>query len=520
MNLDLSDSLLHKNCSSSTPTVWQACIAMHGNYLLTIDLTTDVMSPSTLNVDVLAIACEFLTDVSDILSFAHTCSILRPVAIRWLLSMKPIDLKDGTSVRRFHSFLFADPPARTPHLRALSIAFLSRTIRPLPTFPGDSSLLKDILTSCPHLDDVSIFLQDGSHGCTDDPQVIEAIVSIQGLRSLSIYGWSIRAFDLLRGLRAPIRMLHIGFQNTEIDFWSPGALEMLLPRSLMPTLEKLRLCNFVTDLYDTQVDTPIPGKPPVPSRPYLDMPTYPAIRSLHLNFVLRRPLLDHLQHFFPALDGTLSLGFLDTTLPDGDAHYELRAVNQRAQETVQGGNSRSRAWQKLDKLICDPRMFFVLGLRCPIRFLVLDNGSAFTKWFAAIGLRANPVPRLKLSFYLNEGSDVLDGLFTPELARVLTHLTVCLLFANDSGIWSDADPETIGHLQWEDLLVSTPLSLGSSFECAWPGADGFAHRVSFLRRTRSFLPSGPYTNSPTSGSSSRPTYTLIRPTLSHTPSSS
>ena len=418
------------------------------------------MSSARLNLDVLAIACEFLADVPDILSFALTCSVLRQVANRWLLSMKPIYLADGVSVRQFHAFLFADAPSRAQHVRALDILNPPRDGPLRPTFPGDSSLLTDILTTCPHIEHISIFLQDGSRRCTDDPRIIDAIVGIKSLRSLSIHGWSLRALDLLRSVRVPLRELGIWFSNVEVDFWSPAALESFLPRHLAPILEKLELCNFVIDIDGTQLqDHP---KILTSSLPYLDMTTYPAVRSLRLGFVLQRPLLGHLQHFFPALDGSLSLGLLDDSVSE-DAYLAVRAANQRAQEDEQGRPS-SRAWKKLDRVVCDPRMFYVLGLRCPIRHLMLDYcspltqlldySSPLTQWYIRPALRDNPVPRLKMSFALSEGCDVLDGLFTPELASVLTHLTLVLEFANDGGPGSDADLETVAHLRWEDLLVS------------------------------------------------------------------
>ncbi|KAI1789261.1 hypothetical protein LXA43DRAFT_1096549 [Ganoderma leucocontextum] len=319
-------------------------------------------SAPTLNVDVLAVACEFLTDVSDILSFALTqCSTLRPVATRWLLSMKPIDLADGASVRRFHAFLFADAPARAPHIRALDIENPPRSPL-LPTLPGDSSLLRDILTSCPHLEYISVLLQDGSRMSTDDPRAIDAILAIRSLRSLSIHGSSIGALDLLREVRAPLRMLDISFRNSKISF-----------------------------------------------------------------------------------------GMLDTYTPDEETYANLRAANQRAQEIGRDG-SYPPAWKKLDKVICDPRMLYVLGLRCAIRIVVLDYCSAYTQWYAGSALRENPVPRLKLSFRLSQGLNVLDGLFSPELAGMLTHLTVCLVYDNGGGPRSDPEPGTVARLRWEELL--------------------------------------------------------------------
>ncbi len=143
----------------------------------------------------LAIVWEFLPDVPDVLSFAHICSTLRPLAIGWLLSMKPVYLGDGASVRRLHSFLFdVDAPTRTTHIRALNIVYPLYDSPQVPTLPGDSSLLKDILTLRPSLESIWVtFVQDGpeSRQCTDDdPQVIKAITGIQTLRSLSVYGCS------------------------------------------------------------------------------------------------------------------------------------------------------------------------------------------------------------------------------------------------------------------------------------------------------------------------------------------
>ncbi|KAI1789258.1 hypothetical protein LXA43DRAFT_1021944 [Ganoderma leucocontextum] len=79
------------------------------------------MATLRLNVDVVAVVCEFLPDVSDVLSLALTCSSVHLVAVSWLLRMRPVYLISGPSIRRFHSFLVADAPTRAPHVRALHI---------------------------------------------------------------------------------------------------------------------------------------------------------------------------------------------------------------------------------------------------------------------------------------------------------------------------------------------------------------------------------------------------------------
>ncbi|PIL33359.1 hypothetical protein GSI_04810 [Ganoderma sinense ZZ0214-1] len=139
----------------------------------------------------------------------------------------------------------------------------------------------------------------------------------------------------------------------------------------------------------------------------------------------------------PALDGTLSIGLLDASVPE-DTYSVVRALNQVAQEGGQGSGSGSRSrpvWKKLDRLVCDPRIFYILGLHSPIRLVKLDYCSPLTLARRCVEptLRENPVPRLKISFALTEGRDVLDGLFSPELARALTHLTLVLEFAKTAG---------------------------------------------------------------------------------------
>ena len=114
-----------------------------------------------LNVDVFAIICDFLTDVSDVLSFALTCSALHRIAIRRLISMGPIYLPRIASVRRFHSFVFADKLARARHVRALEIGTCRGPRRsPEATPAEDDSLLIDILKRCPHLERVDVVLKD------------------------------------------------------------------------------------------------------------------------------------------------------------------------------------------------------------------------------------------------------------------------------------------------------------------------------------------------------------------------
>lgn len=57
----------------------------------------------------------------DVRAFALIDSSSHRVATRRLLPMPYISLTGGKSIRKFHFYLFADPSARTRHVRALDI---------------------------------------------------------------------------------------------------------------------------------------------------------------------------------------------------------------------------------------------------------------------------------------------------------------------------------------------------------------------------------------------------------------
>ena len=82
----------------------------------------DSLGQPRLNFDVLRLICDHLTKVSDVLSFALTCSTLRKCAFQRRLRMSPVALSSSDSVERFHRFIFADPTSRAPHLYGLSIS--------------------------------------------------------------------------------------------------------------------------------------------------------------------------------------------------------------------------------------------------------------------------------------------------------------------------------------------------------------------------------------------------------------
>ena len=82
----------------------------------------DSLGQPRLNFDVLRLVCNDLTEVSDVLSFALTCSTLRKCALQRRLRMSPVVLTIPSSLAMFHKFIFADPTSRAPYLYGLLVS--------------------------------------------------------------------------------------------------------------------------------------------------------------------------------------------------------------------------------------------------------------------------------------------------------------------------------------------------------------------------------------------------------------
>ncbi|PIL30099.1 transporter [Ganoderma sinense ZZ0214-1] len=241
-------------------------------------------------------------------------------------------------------------------------------------------------------------------------------------------------------------MICVYYANSSVNSRFPGIIEQVLPRGVMQTLEKLELDKFAIDPHDIQHQINLPMAS-IPTTSVFNMARYPAVRSLSVGSFEGKPLLDHLQHLFPALDGTLHFGWFDMRYRE-DSYAGIRDINQRSQESDRdGSDSPLRGWKKLDRIICSASTLYVLGLRCPIRLAMINCEGVEKYRYAADALRENPVARLKLTLYHEPG--MFDGLFSPELAETLKHLTLCLLYSNNYPLDTDAAPR----LQWDTLLA-------------------------------------------------------------------
>ena len=198
------------------------------------------MSPPQLNVDVLTIICQFLTDVPDVLSLALTSSSVHPIATRWLLHMDTISLTKETSIRKFHSFLFADAPARAPHVLALDIDISSGWpfYQQIRDDTANIPLLIDIITSCSHARQISIALQHTLDPL--NPDIVNAIATLKTLRSLTVVGPVPNAVVLIREVTSPLRRVVVCSREVMNSYWCPAALEQCLAR-LALSLEELEV---------------------------------------------------------------------------------------------------------------------------------------------------------------------------------------------------------------------------------------------------------------------------------------
>ncbi|PIL30085.1 hypothetical protein GSI_07662 [Ganoderma sinense ZZ0214-1] len=224
----------------------------------------------------------------------------------------------------------------------------------------------------------------------------------------------------------------------------PTKLEGFLPR-LSQTLEELELLYFQFCRGYTADGVPDPASPNF----FRDHTQYPAVRSLTIYRFDGPPLLDRLQHLFPALDGTLHI--MSDPSVGSPAHEAFRTANRRAQD-----GSPSHAWKKLDRVVCSAGMLHALALRCPIRHVMLQRRDEERPRYAADALRANPVQRLKLTLACGRG--MFDGIFTPELAGTLTHLTLVLVHDNFDER-AERDAADAAQPLWDFLLGATRSAL-------------------------------------------------------------
>ena len=366
-----------------------------------------------LNFDTLRLICNSLTNVSDVLSFALTCSTLKNDAFQRRLQMAPIILSNPEAVNKFFNFIFVDATARAPHIYGLKLPDLPYTTeRVISLLHGvelpDPHHNVEADNSPPHpINDRLVALLEGaihlkylslSTTVLEGP-LLATVAKVSTLRELFLCGRYHRGpfLKLLTSLRAPLRHLHIEEYITG-DI-TAGFLHSSLSH-FAPTLEILELTDFPLDISPSSVTI-----------------QFPAMRSLKAELVYGFEGLGLLLHLFPNLDDTLVIKALaanDNDFPD---------FRQRSREA-----QRAHTWPSLDRVVCSAKGAFLLALQCPIRRMDLEGpiSRQEDKQYLVEVLRHNSPRRLSFRLEVFRGLDTLDGLFPAEGADTLTHLVLCL----------------------------------------------------------------------------------------------
>lgn len=130
----------------------------------------------------------------------------------------------------------------------------------------------------------------------------------------------------------------------------------------------------------------------------------------------------------------------DETEEDTLELRRIRASNEERQN--------KRTWKHLDRVFASNVLsLFVMGLACPVRYLIVEDLASHTRDYMVEILCATPRTHLKLSVKLCYGAAVFQGPFPQEVIPRLTHLVLMLEYVDD--------PETLNEatVEWRPLLV-------------------------------------------------------------------
>ncbi|KAI1786812.1 hypothetical protein LXA43DRAFT_1184920 [Ganoderma leucocontextum] len=354
-------------------------------------------SQPRLNFDVLHLVCNYLTDVSDALSFALTCSTLRRGALQRRLRMSPVVLSSSVSVSRFYRFIFADAVARAPYIHGLKLfcaGFDPEKHR--SRLDLIHNRLVALLEAATHIEGLY------TTAAMDGPILIAA-AKLTTLRELSVLSEADSHPEVSRrfltAVRSPLRYLHIPGHLPGEGLLSPSFLHDQLAH-FAPTLEVLDVQYFTLDTSPSSVTTP-----------------FTAMRSLKTNSIRDFYKVDVLLRLFPNLqDIFIAHGpeRLNTT-----EYAVIRQRNKEAQKTC--------TWSRLDRVVCTTLSAYLMALQCPIHHMDISQ-PVLDMWLNE-PLRVNSPRQLSFHLVLYDrflGLRTLDGRFPSEAAGRLSHLVMLL----------------------------------------------------------------------------------------------
>ncbi|KAI0763090.1 hypothetical protein BD413DRAFT_484537 [Trametes elegans] len=360
----------------------------------------------------------------------------RAVAIKRLLSMRPIHLDDVSSVWQLHRCTSGDPGGRYPYVRQLCIDLTEEIDEDEQAIVAEKLL--EILQRSTNLQSLELPNPQWTYETLDeDRRIVKAIIQLNSLQNLALEGWFPPMERIIRTIRSQPKRLCVsldGLATPDGEHWIDSTQLDGLLAHIAPTLEDL-------DIRDRSFNPAQKGA------------VYPAMRSVMLRCgedVV--PRTDVLVHKFPALDGTLDIGHLIGDLMfDEEERLRLRAENRQRQA--------DERWVSLDRVVGDAFALQVLGLACPVRHIMVDDLYLDYKDALADVLRDTPPTHLKLSIRLQDGIDMFEDLLPLEVVPRLTHLVLRVMYENpstDDG-FPGGDADTIENISW-DVFLSTLIS--------------------------------------------------------------
>ncbi|CDO70364.1 hypothetical protein BN946_scf184999.g4 [Trametes cinnabarina] len=397
------------------------------------------MNTVNLPFDVLHAIISSLDDKGTALAVSLTCRTLRGLAIRRLLSILPINLKDQETVHALHKFLFANESARIQSLRKLNISI--RSVDKPYSAEETVQCLVDILKHATRLEWLALctFADDGLFD--DFPQVLDAICELSSLWELVVDGdWSSPVQTILRRVRSPLKVLHIrpnGIHLPEQTFWiDPSHHESLLSQRLAFSLEELHMEGAA-------LWYPLGYKGV----------QFPGVRSVFLGYHGGPQRMETFLHMFPALNGTFDTGDLEF---DEGALLKANMAEQRRVRALNKQSQEIRTWKYLDRVIGDTHALYMLALACSVRHLVVKQVCGHRKEQVADILRDTQPTCLNILIRLSHGLRIFEDLFPPEATPVLTHLVLVVFYENFDTHVGNLNPCCHGdahEIQWIALLV-------------------------------------------------------------------
>ncbi|PIL31141.1 hypothetical protein GSI_05837 [Ganoderma sinense ZZ0214-1] len=389
-----------------------------------------------LNFDVLRLICNDLAEVSDVLSFALTCSTLRKGALQRRLVMSSVVLSSPEAVERFHKFIFADQTSRAPYLYGL-------TFHPYADYAPDGdprfqSCLIAILEVATRLEYLDFPTSIGDSVCSTVAKMttLRELVVTSGSNASPHDQYNPEALGiLLTALRSPLRHLLVAdYEQGQIslDFLHSHLVHFA------PTLEFLKFGDLSSNIFSFPVTTP-----------------FAAVRSLHISSVYQFSAygMDILLRLFPNLDDTL---FLKGFILRAEEYSGLRERNQEAQKEY--------TWPGLYRVTYNTPLAFTMALRCPIRCMDIYGLVPEEARYLTEVLRDNCPQQLLLpmALFSHNHLQIVDRLFPPEAADRLTHLV--LFFEIDINRRRQPSGQSNSNFSWDQFM------------------DTFVHATKHLRR--------------------------------------